>query len=814
MQLASSNIIEVVHEHEDDDSTLSSQGSNGQLGSPEINQDIDQWGIKERPRADEGGCTWKNDQAHVPHWVPDEEDELAEMEELCAPFGLDRLSIFSEQDILAVYINRSNQMRSGEFSEGDRMEMWRDYFLRLVTQKVDDLMLQGKQRSDWHELDFEGRKSAMKTLWSNGRTEFKRKYLKNIETKKAKATKDTFEMLVEMVDVCMAWQTEDAQVNRNGALPSPAHSRRSVKDLTKKIADLEESLRTFQDALADASRRIKEAASAQPTSSISAELESIVGDIAGVLEKAPFPSALAACRSLQWESSLSSSPSPSPSPSSSSSSERTQPLVPSPPPSPVLSPSSPGRRGIIRMPLDGRCMYRLLATVRHEREIAPSNLLLEVEPEINATKSEIVNIYMEQKGVEEEVKEFLLKEVLDVLTKSGSNGWGSGAMLEPWLKSHKYAMHIYNTRTNTRYRIPLGMSPEEKRDCKVIHALYTGAHYDLIGLREGDKVTAALSDDDTNNEQVCQLVQEEVLRQERLRASRNGNGNEDAAAVGARRVSFNPNLNAASKTNHTVPDTDPDVQIVDPADNSKAYSADFKCVILRGMGGKPGTLKKRLRDRGIDSHGISSITKGGKEEFMITMKDFASTQQFIQDVAGTDGLTVKKDKRKEGSPPTKVVVDTESTNQAMLKKLNNLERIMSDSLKEQQNMLVSRSKNPAQRMADVQQAVNQRRACRFYAKGSCKKGASCDFNHVPRGNVQQAVYQGQGHTRACRFYAKGSCKKGASCDFRHVHQGGIATTPPSNPPSLPPSLQASTAQPTRSLLLIQRHRAMFVWEFV
>lgn len=73
--------------------------------------------------------------------------------------------------------------------------------------------------------------------------------------------------------------------------------------------------------------------------------------------------------------------------------------------------------------------------------------------------------------------------------------------------------------------------------------------------------------------------------------------------------------------------------------------------------------------------------------------------------------------------------------------------------------------------------------CRFYAQGSCLKGATCPFSHdavdntaVPVRLVSTVVSQPEpGPTQQCRFFAAGSCVRGDSCHFAHEPAPSSAT---------------------------------------
>lgn len=49
--------------------------------------------------------------------------------------------------------------------------------------------------------------------------------------------------------------------------------------------------------------------------------------------------------------------------------------------------------------------------------------------------------------------------------------------------------------------------------------------------------------------------------------------------------------------------------------------------------------------------------------------------------------------------------------------------------------------------------------CKYYLKGSCTKGANCQFKHKGFDRDKSVV---------CKHWLRGLCKKGDSCEFLHV----------------------------------------------
>jgi hypothetical protein len=63
-------------------------------------------------------------------------------------------------------------------------------------------------------------------------------------------------------------------------------------------------------------------------------------------------------------------------------------------------------------------------------------------------------------------------------------------------------------------------------------------------------------------------------------------------------------------------------------------------------------------------------------------------------------------------------------------------------------------------------------ACRFFAKGYCRDGNSCSFQHGdPKTDGNPTVVEGKKSEEvvkpACSFFAKGYCREGKGCSFQH-----------------------------------------------
>jgi len=63
-------------------------------------------------------------------------------------------------------------------------------------------------------------------------------------------------------------------------------------------------------------------------------------------------------------------------------------------------------------------------------------------------------------------------------------------------------------------------------------------------------------------------------------------------------------------------------------------------------------------------------------------------------------------------------------------------------------------------------------ACRFFAKGYCRDGNSCSFQHGdPKTEGNPTVVEGKESEEvvkpACSFFAKGYCREGKGCSFQH-----------------------------------------------
>ena len=65
--------------------------------------------------------------------------------------------------------------------------------------------------------------------------------------------------------------------------------------------------------------------------------------------------------------------------------------------------------------------------------------------------------------------------------------------------------------------------------------------------------------------------------------------------------------------------------------------------------------------------------------------------------------------------------------------------------------------------------------CRYYNRGYCKEGESCDFLHPPEvcqeyvcnGSCQQRRQCPQRHPQSCKFWEKGNCWRGETCAYLH-----------------------------------------------
>ena len=79
--------------------------------------------------------------------------------------------------------------------------------------------------------------------------------------------------------------------------------------------------------------------------------------------------------------------------------------------------------------------------------------------------------------------------------------------------------------------------------------------------------------------------------------------------------------------------------------------------------------------------------------------------------------------------------------------------------------------------------------CTFYAKGTCRNGASCRFRHIGGSAAPQPVPSTR--RSVCKHYAIGRCTKGASC--RYMHSGGSAPHPP--PPGSATKICSACQQP-------------------
>lgn len=84
--------------------------------------------------------------------------------------------------------------------------------------------------------------------------------------------------------------------------------------------------------------------------------------------------------------------------------------------------------------------------------------------------------------------------------------------------------------------------------------------------------------------------------------------------------------------------------------------------------------------------------------------------------------------------------------------------------------------NLSQPPADEASASNGRQPppCRFFARGRCKYGDACRFQHVGSQTLGSSAANGTGSDdRVCRFYQQGRCRFGDSCRFRHIQPPAI-----------------------------------------
>ncbi len=82
--------------------------------------------------------------------------------------------------------------------------------------------------------------------------------------------------------------------------------------------------------------------------------------------------------------------------------------------------------------------------------------------------------------------------------------------------------------------------------------------------------------------------------------------------------------------------------------------------------------------------------------------------------------------------------------------------------------------------------------CRFHARGSCSKGAACQFSHGTSADVAPPPKPESTARGPCRFFALGNCARGDWCLF--VHEESSKSTAPTTPT---PVLQEPTDSRTQ-----------------
>jgi len=123
----------------------------------------------------------------------------------------------------------------------------------------------------------------------------------------------------------------------------------------------------------------------------------------------------------------------------------------------------------------------------------------------------------------------------------------------------------------------------------------------------------------------------------------------------------------------------------------------------------------------------------------------------------------KKDKEKEKEEEEAVssASESESDNDASPKKKRKKES------RKRKKSVEGRVKKRARQESLDKHFVPPQRRCRHWAKGSCIKGASCQFAHSGTA----------GESKLCRHFLMGHCTMGGDCNFSHDLRGFVPRRP-------------------------------------
>ncbi|KAL9644586.1 hypothetical protein ABK040_015325 [Willaertia magna] len=66
--------------------------------------------------------------------------------------------------------------------------------------------------------------------------------------------------------------------------------------------------------------------------------------------------------------------------------------------------------------------------------------------------------------------------------------------------------------------------------------------------------------------------------------------------------------------------------------------------------------------------------------------------------------------------------------------------------------------------ADELELAKDQPICKFFLKGSCRKGKECHFRHIKQTSKDKEV--------VCKHWLRGLCKKGEGCEFLHQYKAG------------------------------------------
>lgn len=665
---------------------------------------------------DEESVSWSEGHGiHRPYWAKDVEEFKRRTEK----FTPDKVTAFTAESMNDALAESTDAVRGRHnMTQTEQMECWLPYLRQIVVQAVDDLMLTGKQRSGWHKYTHKQKCDVARSMWLKGRTAFKTTNLEKVDKPPA-ASGATYEVLAEAIDCCLAWQPDDMVIERKNAVPSPMKAK--AKHNVPALAQTRQAVEMYKDLLNDVMSRVTAARDClkggHNKEEVCTSLTGVAESIKDILAKNGADLELARC-SLWETTSASACP--------------TQDTV-----------------ELIRTPLDHYCLYRATAMAINGKVVdVQAKDIDATDNEIRSLKHEIARLMIDNQGFASNGD---VDECMKALTSSGSRCWANAHMVANVLHSRKLVARVhYLQNKSLSHLLPLGGDTS----AGVIQLLFTGSHYDLLGVRQdGDKLKVSLDESDIETQAQIKTLVDKCRAETRSKAAK-------AATV-------------PSQFTLECVDSRPEIQPV-----------PFSRLTLKGLTGGPNKVKTKLRKMGIDTSGIEAIDKG-KNCFLLTMRDHGSTQALILQVAGSDGLVVRKAKQKGQVSKALSKADTESEVMAMLKKM---EIFMAEASK---RTSVSKATDPSARKQQLSKAVEKVRECWHFKRGDCWHGDACWYSHgepsnQPNQNHKKPHQMKPYHkpqTGVCFQYRDhGTCSYGEHCMFKHV--GAAHAAQPGGQPAL------------------------------